>query len=352
MKNRKKFFEKHISKKTKTILLISSIIAIILIAFFAISFCFGILGPTSYSFNKTVKPYIATLNSINSNSKSYIKKEDDIDIIDTKLVKEKLETDITNNLIKSKKDIQALKFPEKLSNKKKNLCDGIDSNILIYRQIKLIVTAESPKELNDLCEILKVYKKNTKHSYQLVKDKMFLIEFPTSLDNLISATLKYSEDFIEEYNKNNISKEQKQQFSSKLNDISDEFYKLLDKNNYVSNVNRILDDKGSLDEVISSLSKDISSINSLKIKLSEVSIPQDSPDIYYSIQNLLKDYNLYLETLKQTVTTEKSTFDSKGKRNKDLIPKYDRLTETFKSINTSYSLFRNTLIQYIEEINK
>lgn len=351
MKNRNKTSKKHMSKKTKTILLISSIF-IILAAFFIISFCFGIFGPTSYSFNKAIKPYINTLNSINSNSKSYVNKKDNLDTLNVKLVKEKLETDITNNLIKAKKDIESVKFPEKLASKQKNLCDGIDSNILIYRQIKLIATTESPKELNDLCEILKTYKKNTKHNYQLVKDKTFLIEFPTSLDNLIAATLKYSEDFIEEYNKNNISKEQKQLFSSQLNDISTEFYKLIDKNNYIANVNRILDDQGSLDEVLSSLSKDISSINSLKIKLSEVSIPQDSPDIYYSIQNLLKDYDLYLQNLKQTVTTEKSTFDSKGKRNKDLIPKYDKLTETFKSINTSYSLFHTTLTQYIEEINK
>lgn len=327
-------------KNKKQTLILSGIILILILVFFLIYQFF--IQKNFNSFKKSIDPYFNIINSINNSMNTYTSN----DGIDVKKIQKNFNTEIIKTLIKTKLSIQKITIPEKFKHKQQYLYNGIESNILLYKQAYIIATSPHNKNIDQSLKSLLKYRNNTKDNYQIIKDDTFTINFPSNLDNFINAVNKFGNDSIQKQKLYEIKSKQKSEFVMQINDIKNSFKDRLYSNNYLENANRIILENGDFTELLSSIDKDKIMISDFKVSLSKVSIPENASIIHSNLYSLLKNYDQYLQNLNYAIDTDKLTMKPKFKRDKDVQKLFKELTKNLDEIKSSFAKFEEELQNY------
>lgn len=317
----------------KKLIIISSIVVLTLIGlFFCVYYYF--IGKTHSNYEKSVDNYITKINNLNENINSYSANGNlNLNKINLSLSKDYIEA-----LIQYKNDITKLNPPEKYKDKQKHLVEGLENNIMIYKQCISIVNNPNNINLDKAIESLKKYRNNTEKSYGLLKDTSFKIKFPNGLNSFIDMVINFGNASIQKQKQDSIKESQVVQFKNALELNKEKLKDLLNKNNYDENIKRIREGNRVFEPVLNSINKDIETLSNIKVSLADIPIPEKGKTLFHSFQHLLKEYELYLQNLNFLVTEENKDPD-KYMEDENMQNNYENLNKSIKEILNRYNEF-------------
>ncbi len=316
-------------QKKKTLVISSIVILTLAGLFFCIYYYF--IGANNSSYEKSIKSYITKINKINEDINTYSANRNlNLDKINATMNKE-----VIDNLIQYKNEVTKLNPPEKYKDKQKYLKEGLENNIMIYKQCISIVNNPNNIGLDKAIDSLKKYRENTESNYELVKDKSFNIEFPSTLNSFIDMVMDFANTSIEKQKEEKVKESQNLQFKNSLELAKQKFEDLLSKNNYDENIKRIREGNRVFEPVLNSINKDLEDLSNIKISLSDISIPEKGKAPFDSLHSLLKDYELYLQNLNTIVTIENNNPDE-YMENENIQKDYEKVNTSLEEILSKY----------------
>ncbi|CAM3014793.1 hypothetical protein HAHI6034_11920 [Hathewaya histolytica] len=324
--------------KNKKTLIISSVCILILIGvFFSIYYYFVFRNTSIY--NKTVKNYIIKINKINNDVNTYSSNGD----LDITKINSELSKNVIEPLVNHKNNILKLNPPEKYKARQKYLVDGLENNIMIYKQAFTIINNANNMNLNKSLEDLKSYRDKTDSNYSLAKGEAFDIQFPPTLNTFIDTVLSFGNKSLEKQTQLKIKEAQNVQFKNSVEIAKNKLEDLLNKNSYVDNISRIREENRIFEPVLESIKKDKETLSDIFISLSEIPIPEDKNNIFSTLQSILKDYSVYLQTLNDTLESENNSENTGIFIKKSFENSYTENEKNLENIKNKFNKFKDSL---------
>ncbi|MCQ2969827.1 MAG: hypothetical protein MJ191_06940 [Clostridium sp.] len=225
----------------------------------------------------------------------------------------------------------------KLSTK---LLKALDNTYDLYTYYLNYISTYEDSSLDELITNLDTLKSKCVDSYSTLYDEGISLDYNDSLEN-------FSYAFVSHYSKLNqikiqgeIKNAQYTEFITKLSDISDNFFKLLE--NLKPAIERIHEENRNFDVLLNDLNEKEDSFNSLKKDLCSISIPEGSLNYYNNLNDIFSLYSSYLDSIRTAIIYELSS--SGYKENKKVIDKnYNSAYEKYNNLSTRIQQFLSLL---------
>lgn len=322
------------NKFSNVILIILSAIIIGLVAFFSSYYFFMNKSLTKYK-NK-LNFEIKNINSVNMSvseikiSESSIKNNDRI--INTM---HKNISSLQNYLYA----IKTLNPSTKYANQHENLINGVQSNILIYKQVLSIAKSIENidgKTLNRSLSDLDKYINDTLNFYSQISIRNVKIDLPNETLNFLNSFKNLAQKQAKATISTKVTKHKTTNFIDSLNDISIKFNNL--KKDYINDITKGLEFKG-YSALLNEISNDEISLSAIRSNLSIISVPTNAHIVFDNFCKTLDDYNYYLENLRYNLNIEELTSSNDSISKSSLKNLYSSSRDDLKQVEKSYEEF-------------
>lgn len=319
--------------KTRKIVKITSIVMGIIIAFAGVFYgTYYFIVSKSYSeYDKQIKSYTDKINEINNSTSSLIKQQ----TIDSNGAKKNLPSKI-DSLTSLKNNIQAINPTEKYYKVHSSLIDGLNNNILIYKQITSIISNPSSEDIEKSLENLKSYRDKCIESYSLFSRKNLSISLsPLSL-KFINNSIFYTSELIRLNKDKAITDGQNSDFINNIDSILNDFLSL--KTDYNSQIEASRKDKKFTD-LLFTLNKNTTSYQTLKSKLSNIIVPSKGINLYKALKKTLDSYSPYLDSISKAISYENSQLKYTAVDNSSIEANYAFSKDRYSTVNDNLEDF-------------
>lgn len=298
------------------------------------------IGKSYSSYEGTIKAYVTKIDNINNID---FKKDLNTETISplVKTLDEKI-----SSLSKIKGQIVTLNPTEKYKGSQQSLLSGIDTNILIYKQIQGILNNPKGSDLENSAKSLANYRDKTKSSYNgaQILSKIGLTD---SLSAFIEKIIGFSNENSRVNKDNEIKTSQREDFINSVSDVINKFINV--KKDFYADAYNIRNAKGNLADVLVSISSNKDSFKAVKSSFSKISVPaSDAYKTYTSLKNLLNSYDSYLQSISFSVNTEITRMQSSSSPLSS-----SEIDSIYKESKTAYSLISknyNSFITCLEDL--
>lgn len=333
--------------KSKKTLITLGIILLILAAIAGVFYgtYYYIINKSFRAYEKSIKSEIDKINKINLSITSFNKDKS----IDPDKIKKELPAKV-DLLLKEKEVISRINPAGKYTKAKEGLLNGLNSNILMYKQVQAIFANPQSKDVGNALEDLKKYKSNCIQSYSLVNIKNVQASFPSDASDTMDKIISYFTDMVKLNRDNDIKQSVNLEFMNNMDGIMSKLAAI--KIDLSSNVAKVRTGSGSYDEVLALVDKNYDQLQEIEKSYSNVTIPQKATATYKLFKKVLDSYDAYLNSFKFAVTTEKQE-TAKGTPSKEFLDSLyasssNSLQEGDKAYNDFiklYSDFKNNNIK-------
>ncbi|MFA9398139.1 MAG: hypothetical protein ACERKV_07730 [Clostridiaceae bacterium] len=226
----------------------------------------------------------------------------------------------------------------------KNLISGVNKNILIYKQISLILNNPDGINLDKSAEDLMGYKDSTIESYLSVSNLNFEISLPDKMLTFTDQTYDFAINNFRLNKDNQIKLDQNIAFVNSINEIIKNF--LNTKKDFYTTVYYARTSK-DFDGVVSKINENSKEFVSIKTNFEKLSPPSsEASDCYNKLDSLIDSYSSYLQSIKFAVQTEESMTTDEPIESDDLDDIYMSSNDKFELVSKNYSLFTTSLENY------
>lgn len=304
--------------------------SILLLFIFRIAY-FIFISKSYSSYEKNIKAYVTKINNIND-----IKFKEDINTKNTASLVIALNEKISG-LNKIKAQVNSQIPTDKYKMQQQSLLNGIDNNILIFKQVVGILNNPKGSDLDNSAKALANYRDKAKTSYAEV-GTLFKISIPDSLQEFIDKIIQFSNENSRINKDNEIKASQMEDFINNMTDVINSFIKLK-KDFYTDTVNAR--NKGNLGDVLISINNNKASFKNVKSSFSKISVPgSEANTTYKSLSSLLSSYDSYLQSISFAVSTEIAKIDSGSSLSSDEIDSiYEDSKTAYNWVNKKYDTF-------------
>lgn len=317
-------------KKNKTVIIILSVLAFLLLisGVFYSSYYLSI-GKSLNSYEESTKTSVDKINDINNSTESYIIGQ----TIDPEKIRKELPSKI-DEMVKIKDTLQGNIPNEKYRADQDNLLKGIDNNILIFRQINLILSNPNGKDIEKAGADLINYKDECNKYYSLVSFKK-IKPLINKTNTLVDNTSSYVNEIVRVQRDNEIIQKQNMEFVNNMEGIIAEFLPI--KIDFSSQLIAARTQKSNLDNVISSINKNSASLEKLSDAFSNITVPSKAISCYKAFNKSIDDYNNYMQSFIYSINNEKLAGDNISSSKIDEL--YAAPTSKFNDVVKDYSDF-------------
>jgi hypothetical protein len=335
-------------KKNKTVLVILSILAFVLLAggiFYGTYYFF--MGRSSDSYENSTKVIIDKINEVNSSVSVFIKGQ----AIDAEKIRKELSSKI-DILVKQKDKLSNMGSTDKYVKDHEKLISGLDSNILVYRQIDAILKNPSGKDVAQAGEDLKKYKQESVENYSAVHIRNAKIELPDSSTKLVDYTLNYVNEMVKLQREKEIHIDQNLAFINSMDALINKFSSI--KIDFAAQMSIVRAEKGNLDNVIALSNKNKDELSGIHQEVSNLALPSNKVSSaissYQLFKKILEAYDTYLEDFLYAAKNEKL---SGGNISKEKISEiYSASIAEFNKISKDYTDFLKVYSEFREASSK
>lgn len=294
------------------------------------------INKSSNSYVKTVSAYINDINKVNSSEKSFL---DENGKPSSSSMNE-----FISALTKIQDNIENL-IPTEIHRKdNNNLLNGLENNILLYKQINSIASNPTGSDVEASLENLKNYRDKCANYYSLVDIPNISITLPKETMDLIISIEDYVNENLKLAKEQQIKTEQQLEFINNLEVIIKQFIAV--KNNYVVNVSLERSGSKDYDKIIKEISSSQSNVSKMKKDLSNISVPQDGKNSFAELKKAIEAYEVYLVQVKYAVSTEKVQINAGELTLEQINSIYENSDSKYKNVENYYTKFSKTFNQY------
>lgn len=321
-------------------IIILVVTAVLCIVYFTTPF--SSIGNSYSSYEKSIENNINNITNANKKIVS-IKSEEHIN---TDIASKELNS-VIDSLSKENELLVKLTPSKKYSDVHNDLLHGLNYNILLYKQMTLILKNTAAKDLDDSIANLKKYKKEIIDNYNKVKIKKLTIALPKESIDVVDNFIFYTEELIKINKQTELLKNQNKDFINKMEGILDSF------NDIKTNFSKYLSSKEkskSYNDVLTNVNKSMLDLENLMIRFGDVSVPEKAKDITKEFNETLLNYNTYLQNIKNNIKKQKinSSKDNPTITNLDKFNSSDY--KDLEAVATTFSTFKENYNKYKKAI--
>jgi len=277
------------------------------------------------SYEGTIKAYVTKIDNIND-----IKFKEELNTKNISSLVKTLDEKISG-LTKIKSQITSLNPSDKYREEQESLINGIESNILIYKQTEGILNNPKGSDLDNSSKSLGNYRDKTKTSYNKVLS-LSKISLPDSLLAFIDKIIQFSNENSRINKDNEIKSSQMEDFINSVSDVINSYINL--KKDFYTEAYNTRNANGNLADVIVSINNNKVSFKNVKSSFAKISVPgSDANNTYNSLKALLSSYDSYLQSISFSVSTEIAK-----KENSEDTLSAGEIDSIYKDSKTAYSL--------------
>lgn len=251
------------------------------------------------SYENSLKDYVhkinelnTTISTLNTNQQPKIEKiKSEMPVLRDDFI------DLKNELIKNAP-------PEKLKDDYDYLCEGLENNINIYKQILAIVSRPDSTEMENSINELKEFRNNCINYYFLIDKNKFQIELPNSCEKFIENIISFANKSVLDRKAKEIIKEQNIEFANNIEDISKRFSSLYKKRDNMDYVLKARSENSNFDDLVSLIDDDKNLLDNLTTDFSKITAPADGSEIKDAFTSILENYKSYLNCFKKALQNE------------------------------------------------
>jgi hypothetical protein len=270
-----------------------------------------IINKSLSTYEKSIKTEIDNINKTNGSITSFNKDKS----IDPNKIKKELPSKV-DSLLKEKDIINGINPTEKYKKAHASLLEGLNANILMYKQVQAILENSQSKDAASALEDLKKYKNNCVQAYSLVNIKSISASFPTDASSTMETIISYFTDMVKVNRDNDIKQSVNLEFMNNMDSIMSKL--IVIKVDLSANVAKVRAGSGSYAEVLSKVDENYEKLQEIQKDYANITIPQKASSTYKVFKNVLDSYDSYLKNFKYAVTTEKDEA-AKGKPSEDFL---------------------------------
>jgi hypothetical protein len=335
-------------KKNNAISLILSILAFVLLAggvFYGTYYFF--MGRSSDSYENSVKVIIDKINEVNSSVSALIKGQ----ALDADRTRKELSAKI-DILVKQKDKLSSMGSTDKYIKDHDKLILGLDSNILVYRQIDAILRNPSGKDIAQAGEDLKKYRQECIENYSGTHIRNAKIELSDASIKLVDYTLNYVNEMVKLQRDKEINQNQNLTFINSIDSLITKFSSI--KIDFAAQMSIVRSEKGNLDNVIALANKNKDELAGVYQEFSNLAVPSNKVSSaissYQLFKKILQEYDTYLEDFMYAANNEKL---SGGNISKEKITEiYSASIAEFNKIAKDYTDFLKVYSEFREASSK
>jgi hypothetical protein len=331
-------------KKHKTLMTMLCILVFILLSagiFFGTYYL--IMNKSSDSYEKDVKVIVDKINEVNS-SVSLLFKGQAIDPIKTRMdMSGKVDT-----LSKRKAELEGLTVTDKYKKDHDNLLNGLNKNILIFRQIDAIVKNPNGSDINKAGEDLGKYRDEALESYSLVNIKNLKIGLTDNGLKFVEYATNYVNEMVKLNRDKEINQNQNLEFINNLDTLISRFSSI--NSDLAVQMANIRNEKGNMDNVIALADKNRDDLALIHQEFSTLTVPSKAVNTYKLFKNILEDFDSYFQSFVYSANNEKlSGSDLEDQKINEIYSeptaKFNEITKAYNNFLKSYSEFRESSIK-------
>jgi hypothetical protein len=318
--------------------LLTKFLSIVAFAFIAVGVFYGtyyfMIDKSASSYESNIKGHINTITLENQKVSAFIKNGT-------------IDSSNSSNIIKGLNDITAAfntlkstlenEVPtDKYKTSHQNLIEGLNNNILTYKQIASMLQNLSSADLDKSLTDLDKYKADTVKNYSLFSVDSIKVSLPKESDTFINSAIKYISEISKANKDLAIKSAQNLEFSDKLDSVIAKFLPL--KIDFSLQLQKVRTKEITYDILLASIDEYKSNYLSVKKDFTTIIVPSktDAVKIHTNFSNILTSYNLYLQELSFAVSNEKN------KANESKTPlSEEALKSLYSSANNKYLTLDN-----------
>ncbi|EDS78594.1 conserved hypothetical protein [Clostridium botulinum C str. Eklund] len=328
-------------KFSNIILIILSAIIVGLAAFFSSYYFFMNKSLTKYKTKLNFE--ITNINKVNTSVSQIKINEDSIKSKDRIINTMQKNTSSLQNYLYA---IKTLNPGEKYTNDHENLINGVQSNILIYKQVSSIcksIENIDGKTLNKSLNDLDKYINETLNFYSQISIRNVKIDLPNETLNFLNSFKSQVEKQAKTTISSKVIKHETNKFIDYLNDITIKFNNF--KKDYINDIRKGVKIK-EYSALLNEIANDEISLNALKSNLSILSVPSDANIIFDNFSKTLDDYNYYLENLRYNLNIEELTCKNDAIDKSSLKKLYTSSRDDLEQVEKSYNNFLDLFAKF------
>jgi hypothetical protein len=324
-------------KKSNKLLILIVILCLAVISIAGVFYgtYYYMMNQSVSSYEKTIKTKITDIGQTNKKTSLLMKGAS----IDTELVKKDLPQYI-NKLTDIRDSLKDLTPSNTHKQSQIYIEEGLQNNILLYRQIHSIVQNPNSKDISSTLNDLKNYNDEMINNYTLYQNRSFDILLPKEARDFIAKSSNYVNELVKIQKETDVKVRYIMDFAEKLDSVINKFIPI--KTDFGTSLQKVRAGSGNFDDVLIQIDDAKAKFNNLKGDFSSSKPPKDSKEsntIYNSFGKILEDYSLFLNELRFAVSTEKAKAKGKPLSNEELKNIYLTSNTKFGELSTKYDNF-------------
>jgi uncharacterized coiled-coil DUF342 family protein len=333
--------KKESTKNKKTKKVISTFFSLILFAILSVGVFYGtyyfVIDKSASSYEVNVKQHIKDIVEENKKVSGY-SKNNTLNSENSAAIIKGL-TDITSKLNVLKTSASNEIPTEKYKVAHNNLLEGLNNNILLFKQILLMLQNPNSKDLDNSLSALDKYRAETTKNYQLFSVNNLKISLPKEAETFITNASNYISEISKINRDMEIQSSQILEFSQQLDTIVTKYEPL--NSDFSLQLQKVRSKGSTYDELLKSIDEYKENYISLKKDFTAVSVPLKAKKIHSSFSSVLDEYNLYLQELKFAVSTEKTkAAETKTSLTEETLKSlYSSATSKYLTLDNKYKNF-------------
>lgn len=323
--------DKHKKKKNRAVIIILGILVFVLLVggvFFSTYYLF--IDKSANSYENGVKNIVTKINEVNKSVGVFNKDQS----IDPDKIRKEMNSKI-DALTGLKDKAQSLVPTEKYKQDNNNFINGLDKNILIYRQIAAIVDNPEGKDIEQAGQNLLQYRDECIQNYSSTHYKGFQIALTNECTTLIENTSNYVNAYIKLNRDKEITDTQKQSFVTSMDDIVSKFAPI--NIDFSTQLSQVRNSNGNIDDIIALVNKNKDSLDNLQQQFTNLTVPSNAVSCYKLFNKVIEDYSAYLQSFVYSANNEKLAGTGLTQSKLDEI--YSSPTAKLKAVTSDYNSF-------------
>ena len=325
--------------------LLTKFLSIIVFAFIAVGVFYGtyyfMIDKSASSYEANIKGHINTITLENQKVSAFLK-NGTIDASNSSNIIKGL-NEITASLTTLKNSLENEVPTDKYKTSHQSLIEGLNNNILVYKQIASVLQNLSSNDLDKSLTALDKYKADTVKNYSLFSVDNLKVSLPKESDTFINNAIRYISEISKTNKDLEIKLSQNLEFTEKLDSVIAKFLPL--KVDLSLQLQKVRTKELTYDALLTSIDEYKSSYLSVKKDFTSIIVPSktEAVKIHTNFSNILTSYNLYLQELSFAVSNEKN----KAAESKTPLSE-ETLKSLYSSANSKYLTLDNDYANFFK----
>lgn len=318
------------NNKKKIIIIVGSVIGFIALAvgiFYAAYYAY--IGNSYSTYENNLKSCISKINAQNSKTAELYKGTS----LNLKTAKKGL-SGIIDKLSDVKDNINSVTPPDKYRAIYKNLSDGLDNNISMYRAINDMLGSSNFDDTS-LSTAAK-YRDDCMKYYSDINYKDININLTDDSITFVNNALKYLTNLYKTNKDKEIKQNQNTDYLNSMDSIINNFTSL--KTDFSGLTANARSGSQTYDDVLSAVDKNSQAVQALSQSLDKVTLPSDkASDVNDAVKKAVDDYSTYLQNFKYALTNEKAQAQNGPVDSATLTQFYADSDASFSTFNDDFN---------------